>query len=73
MRHGYGVWKRFDKFNNEDVKDSYIGEWKHGKAHGYGVHAWANGDWYEGEWERCLKHGRGTDFFANGDKYTGEY
>ena len=23
--------------------DSYIGEWKHSKAEGYGVHTWKNG------------------------------
>lgn len=26
--------------------DSYIGEWKQGKAEGYGVHTWINGDRY---------------------------
>jgi hypothetical protein len=55
------------------VCDTYIGEWKSGKADGYGVHSWSNGDRYEGEWKKCLKHGKGTDIFANGDKYTGEY
>ena len=60
--------------------DSYIGEWKHSKAEGYGVHTWKNGrnisyigDRYEGEWQACLKHGEGTDIFANGDIYVGNY
>lgn len=44
LRHGYGVWKRFDKKDNEKVCDSYIGEWRYGKAEGYGVHVWNNGD-----------------------------
>ncbi len=26
--------------------DSYIGEWKDGKAEGYGVHTWINGNRY---------------------------
>ena len=43
------------------------------KAHGYGVHEWANGDRYEGEWKDCLKQGQGTDIFKNGDMYTGQY
>ena len=40
--------------------DSYIGEWKDGKADGVGVHTWVNGDKYEGEFSACLKHGEGT-------------
>ena len=68
--------KNLDLLSDEEnliISDTYIGEWKQGKADGYGVHSWANGDRYEGEWKICLKHGRGTDIFANGDKYTGEY
>jgi len=49
MKHGSGVWKGLKG-------DSYIGEWKFGKADGYGVniiiilkvHTWINGDKYEG-------------------------
>lgn len=26
--------------------DSYVGEWRMGKADGYGVHVWTNGDRY---------------------------
>ena len=33
-----------------DGKENYIGQWVDGKAEGYGVHVWANGDKYEGEW-----------------------
>lgn len=72
MRHGYGVWKRLAP-SDTGCQDSYLGEWRAGKAHGYGVHSWANGDKYEGEWKSCCKHGRGTDTFGNGDTYTGEY
>lgn len=39
--------------------DSYVGEWKFGKADGYGVHVWINGDRYEGQFKQCLKHGQG--------------
>lgn len=71
MRHGYGVWKRLNKNSDQKYQDSYIGEWRNGKAEGYGVHTWSNGDRYEGEWKKCMKNGRGTDIFANGDKYSG--
>jgi len=36
-----------------------LGEWKNGKADGYGVHTWLNGDRYEGQFKQCLKHGEG--------------
>jgi len=52
LKHGSGIWKG-------NKGDSYIGEWKFGKADGYGVifyiyflflkvHVWINGDRYEG-------------------------
>jgi hypothetical protein len=36
--------------------DNYIGEWKDGKADGFGVHTWINGDRYEGEFKVKLKN-----------------
>jgi len=51
VRHGYGVWKRNKKDPVTGCYDSYVGEWKEGKAEGQGVHTWANGDRYEGEWK----------------------
>ena len=63
LKHGHGVW------TSADGCDSFIGEWRHSKAEGYGIHQWKNGDRYEGEWKQCLKHGNGTDIFANGDTY----
>jgi hypothetical protein len=51
----------------------YDGEWRRGKAHGFGIHVWSNGDKYDGEWYRSLKHGRGKDYFHTGDSYEGEY
>ena len=36
MKHGNGIWRGCKN-------DSYIGEWKFGKADGYGVHTWTNG------------------------------
>ena len=36
MKHGSGIWKGVKN-------DEYTGEWKFGKADGYGVHTWTNG------------------------------
>ncbi len=36
MKHGLGMWRG-------TKNDSYTGEWKFGKADGYGVHIWING------------------------------
>ncbi|CDW89395.1 UNKNOWN [Stylonychia lemnae] len=76
IRHGKGVWKRQNKNSSvaeNGIIDSYVGEWKNGKADGFGVHTWSNGDQYEGEWKACMKHGKGVDLFANGDSYNGMY
>lgn len=48
MKHGSGIWRG-------NKGDSYLGEWKFGKADGYGVHTWVNGDRYEGQFKQCLK------------------
>jgi hypothetical protein len=66
MRQGRGIWRG----NNNE---SYDGEWRRGKAHGFGIHVWSNGDKYDGEWYRSLKHGKGKDIFHTGDTYEGEY
>ena len=50
MKHGTGMW-------SGATGDSYVGEWKFGKADGFGVHLWINGDRYEGEFKQSLKHG----------------
>jgi hypothetical protein len=39
--------------------DSFVGEWYHSKANGFGVHEYPNGDRYEGTWKMGLKHGTG--------------
>ena len=36
MKHGLGMWRG-------QKGDSFTGEWKFGKADGYGVHIWVNG------------------------------
>ncbi len=60
-------------FKNGEPNGSYVGERVDGKAHGYGVNVWANGDRYEGFWESDLPHGKGTYTWANGSGYQGEW
>ena len=52
----------------------YIGEVNSdGKAHGYGVFYWNNGNRYEGEWANGHLTGKGTYYWACGDKYEGDF
>ena len=52
---------------------TYVGEFKHGKAHGQGTYTFADGDRYTGEYKDNEYHGQGTYTFASGDRYTGEW
>mmetsp|Transcript_31364 Transcript_31364/g.57560 ORF Transcript_31364/g.57560 Transcript_31364/m.57560 type:complete len:256 (-) Transcript_31364:85-852(-) len=51
--------------------ESYVGEWKKGKKHGFGVYKYANGDLYEGDWANGLYQDRGKYVYANGDEFLG--
>ena len=39
-KHGKGIWR-------SNKGDEYIGDWVKGKADGFGVHVWANGNIYK--------------------------
>jgi hypothetical protein len=59
---------------DNQLPDSYMGEWEKGNVQGYGVHTWNNGkSRYEGEFKNFLKHGSGVEKFENGDRYEGHY
>ena len=48
------------KFTHIDG-DTYYGEWKDDKAHGYGVYIhYKTGSKYEGYWENDMQHGSGV-------------
>ncbi len=49
------------------------GEYRDGKANGYGIATWANGDRYGGGWRDGRMDGRGLLIRANGDHYDGEW
>ena len=52
--------------------DIYQGDWKPGKAKGYGVFVDTNGSMYEGEWLNDQQHGYGSESWNyNKIKYTG--
>lgn len=52
---------------------SYVGQFKDGKKHGYGVKTWKNGDQYIGQFENDLKQGYGIYKWApKGAAYPGD-
>jgi len=59
------------KVEKEELKGSYTGDCKKGKANGKGK---ATGiDSYEGDFITGLPHGKGSYTWKNGDVYTGEF
>jgi hypothetical protein len=64
-------------------RERYTGEWKDGKCHGHGEHAWLRPqvdaspfqlrERYFGDWVAGRREGRGTFLFANGARYVGEW
>lgn len=67
MPHGLGQMKY------DDDGRTYDGEWRHGRWHGYGIAAFANGDSYEGEYKFDQRHGRGKYSWKDGRVYDGEF
>ncbi|CDW89029.1 UNKNOWN [Stylonychia lemnae] len=64
IKHGMGQlqWKDGAK---------YEGDWRNGKACGYGVFNHINGDIYEGEFQNDKANGRGSYYHKNGSKFQG--
>lgn len=50
---------------------TYVGNWAHGKRHGYGVFISTDKCRYEGNWIEDRRHGEGFQSWANGRVYTG--
>jgi len=65
---GRGEWKAAG-----DVNENYVGEWRRGKKHGFGMQNFANGDSYEGDWAEGKFQDRGKHTYANGDVFMGIY
>ncbi|MAW31385.1 MAG: hypothetical protein CMD15_05805 [Flavobacteriales bacterium] len=73
-QNGYGTYY----FTGEWEGDTYIGEWKDGNMHGYGVYTWSDGNIYKGEHRDNLSHGFGSMYYLRpgknqGDVFHGEY
>ena len=52
--------------------DTYVGEYKNDKKHGWGTYIYPDGEKYVGEYKDGKRHGQGTYTFANGSKWVGE-
>jgi hypothetical protein len=58
--------------------DSYTGDWKNSKKHGFGIYTWGKkSEWfgakYIGNFENDLQNGQGSFVLPSGDKYVGEF
>ena len=51
MKHGKGKYTK-----NGGI---YEGDWKNGKANGFGIYLYSDGSRYEGHWKNHMKHGKG--------------
>ena len=68
--HGEGT---LQWFLDGEPNGGYEGERQNGKANGYGINSWTNGDRYEGYWQEDLPHGFGTYTWTNGSGYQGDW
>jgi hypothetical protein len=68
FQDGHGEWR--DAAEGA-ASESFIGEWKAGKKHGFGVYKFKNGDMYEGDWANGKFQDRGKYIYANGDEFQG--
>lgn len=53
--------------------ETYKGEWKNDKRHGYGIIEDTDGFSYVGEWSENMRHGLGVATYPDGTKLEGEW
>ncbi|RLN86964.1 hypothetical protein BBJ28_00012975 [Nothophytophthora sp. Chile5] len=53
------------------ARGEYVGEWKDGQRHGYGIDRLDNGELFEGYWSHDRHHGAGELVLADGSRYEG--
>ncbi|RLN91523.1 hypothetical protein BBJ28_00013204 [Nothophytophthora sp. Chile5] len=55
------------------ARGEYVGEWKDGQRHGYGIDRLDNGELFEGYWAHDRHHGAGELVLADGSRYEGHF
>jgi len=62
-----------DDILDNNVAETYMGEWKADKRTGFGIAERSDGLKYEGEWFNNKKNGYGVTIFRDGTKEEGKY
>ena len=66
-------WKNCQGTHTYEDGEKYVGEFKNGKRHGYGIRTKGNTS-YEGEWKEDMKHGMGISINWNKtQKFIGNF
>jgi hypothetical protein len=74
LQNGKGIQIWYEsKGEFKFLRNRYIGEWRHGQRHGYGVFLYSNGSKYEGMWENNSKNGFGIFTNQDGTQTVGFY
>jgi hypothetical protein len=68
----FGIFKKKKITKKYKNGDTYVGEMKNDKPHGYGTYTWPIGEKYVGVFKNDKKHGQGTWTFKD-IKYVGEW
>ncbi|ETO59753.1 hypothetical protein F444_21959 [Phytophthora nicotianae P1976] len=55
------------------ARGEYVGEWKDGQRHGYGIERMENGELYEGYWAYDRHNGPGELVLSDGSRYDGSF
>mmetsp|Transcript_71714 Transcript_71714/g.226586 ORF Transcript_71714/g.226586 Transcript_71714/m.226586 type:complete len:678 (-) Transcript_71714:106-2139(-) len=73
--HGSGehVWLQAIEGVQFLMKNSYEGEFKHGKRDGKGTFTYATGACYIGDWANNIKEGTGTFTYEDGTVFNGKF
>lgn len=58
---------------DNQLTETYKGEWKNDKRHGYGIIEDTDGFSYIGEWSENMRHGLGVATYPDGTKLEGEW
>ncbi|KAL3190925.1 hypothetical protein MRX96_019167 [Rhipicephalus microplus] len=62
-----------EDMTDQNVMETYMGEWKNDRRSGYGIAERSDGLKYEGEWYNNKKYGYGVTTFKDGAREEGKY